>query len=156
MIFKIAMFLHFIGFIGAIGITLVTFLAYKQFWKLYKKDKEQGLAAFRAFKSLQVVGLIGLALILAAGITMLGILNWNLVHLVWFQIKLGLVLLIFVNGFTLGRVTTLKLQDLIAQNEVSIDSMSDIDKLRKQLQSFQVIQLLIFVLIIFLSVFQFA
>ena len=156
MIFKIALFLHFIGFIAAMGITFVTFLAYKQFWKLYKKDKEQGLAAFRAFKSLQLVGLVGLALVLIAGITMLGLLNWALLPLHWFQIKLGLVLLIFVNGFTLGRVTTLKLQALIAQDEGSINSVADIDKLRNQLQTFLIIQLLIFVLIIFLSVFQFA
>jgi hypothetical protein len=64
---------------------------------------------------------------------------------------------LFVNGFTMGRIYNEKLAKLISM-EASLDlpSSSDITKLKRGLQRFQITQLLIFVLIIVMVVFKFS
>lgn len=146
--------MHICGFIVAIGISLADLAAYNQFWKLYKINREQGIAAFRAFSKLQIFGMIGLSVILVTGITMLYIVHWVYVSMLWMQIKLTLVVLIFVNGFTLGRSSTLKLRKLIAQDQ-SGENTIKVSSLRSRLNLFLILQLAIYGSIIFLAVFQF-
>jgi hypothetical protein len=114
-LYHITKIFHIVGFTTAIGITLATFVAYKQFWNLYAISREQGLASFRAFKALQIVGMIGFMVVLVAGIGMLVIMKWTFISFLWFQIKLGLILLLFVNGVTLGRTSSMKLDSFLEQ-----------------------------------------
>ena len=154
MLYQVALVIHIIGFIVTIGITLASFQAYQQFWKLYAFNKEQGLAAFRSFKSMQVIGLFGLLALIISGVAMLALVHWTFLSLLWFQVKLGLVVLIFVNGFTLGRGSTMQLQAFLKQ-EQSDKSIIEVNKIRSRLQNFQLIQLAIFLGIIILTVFRF-
>lgn len=152
MIYNAVKMLHIIGFATAFGITLATFFAYNRFWRLYEISREQGLAAFKALTFLQRVGASGLMLVLLAGITMLALSKWSFTSLLWFQIKLGLIALIFVNGFTLGRTSTIKLDHFINQG---VHGGDDALKLQVNLRRFLLIQILLYIAIIFLSVFRF-
>ena len=152
MIYTAVKMLHIIGFATAFGISLATFFAYNRFWQLYEINREQGLSAFKAFTFLQRVGMSGLMLVLLAGISMLALSNWSFVSQLWFQIKLGLIALIFVNGFTLGRTSTIKLDHFINQG---IYEGHDALKLQANLRRFLLIQILLYVTIIFLSVYRF-
>ena len=143
--------LHIVGFILGVGVTIAAFLAFKQFWKLYFANPAQGRAAFRAFGALQKFGLIGLLLVLVGGISMLAVADWSYMNLLWFQIKLGLVVLMLVNGFTFGRTAKLQLQAFL-QNETA--TPEDGKKLQVKLRRFQILQLCIFASIILLSVFR--
>lgn len=153
--YEIAKLLHIIGFITAIGVTLATLIAYTQFWKLYDTNNEQGAAAFRSFSQLQTAGMIGLFLALLGGIIMLALAHWSFTALLWFKIKMGLVILILVNGFTLGRTTSLRLSELIAPDHRSDEDARDVQSLRRRLNVFLVLQLGIYAAIIILSVFRF-
>jgi hypothetical protein len=154
-LYQIAKILHIYGFITAIGVSAATYFAYNRFWKLYGTNKEQGIAAFKAFTYLQTIGLLGLVFVLLAGFTMLFLIDWAFVSVLWFQIKLGLVVLIFVNGFTLGRTSTLRLQAFISGSTTDARSTVVKDKLKIRLQTFLLLQLLIYATIIVLSVFRF-
>jgi hypothetical protein len=152
-LYQVAKTLHIIGFAAALGITFTMYLAYSQFWKLYASNAAHALAAFRTFKSLQVVGMISLLLVIIAGVTMLAIMDWTFVQQLWFQIKLGLIGLILVNGFTLGRTSTIKLHAFIDEGNTSSDP-AKAKALKKQLNTFQLLQIIIYVCIIALSVFR--
>ncbi len=95
-IYETAELLHILGFVTAIGVTLTTWLAYTQFWKLYETNVQQAKTGFRAIMRLQVAGTIGLMTVIVAGICMLAISKWTFISLLWFQIKLGLIILTFL------------------------------------------------------------
>jgi hypothetical protein len=153
-ILQITLVLHLIALTMAVGITIANAVAFKQFWKLYDKNKEYGLSAFRAITKFQLLGIFGLALLILTGTIMLWLFQWTLVDLIWFKIKLFLVMLLFVNGFTMGRTTTMKLQSLLSK-EKQLDKLEpDTTQLRKHLQIFQLTQLSLFILIIILAVFR--
>src|SRR5579871_1280537 len=106
--------LHILSFIAAMGTVLSSLFSYHQFWKLYAIDSEQGKAAFQWFLKARTVGMIGLFMAILAGLSMEFTVAFAHAHFTWFRIKMFLVLLLFVNGFTGGRVTTLKLQKLVS------------------------------------------
>ena len=154
-LYQIAKTFHLAGFIIAVGVTLTTFLAYNQFWKLYAVNHGQGLAAFKTFKLIQTVGMVGLMIVLVAGISMLAISNWTFIHSLWFQLKLGLIGLIFLNGFTLGRTSTLQLNAFLTKDShIAHQENQEAKRLKNRLRTFQMIQICIYSIIILLSVFR--
>ncbi len=153
---QLARFFHLIGLTLAVGILLASFVAGRQGWALLAQDKASGLAAFRSMATLQVVGAIGLMLLLLSGAAMLALLEWTLLSLLWFQLKLLAVGLLFLNGFSMGRKQTLNLQALIAEEKKGHGQMPDFTRLKRNLQIFQLTQLSLFMLIILLSVFRFS
>jgi uncharacterized membrane protein len=138
----------------AVGVTIANTVASKQFWKLYNNNKEHGIAAFKGIKKFQMLGMIGLLLLIVSGITLLGLYNWAYGEQLWFKIKMTCILLILVNGFTLGRITTLKLDKLL-KGEHTPDHPKDTFRLRRNHFLFQIIQLSLFSLIIVLASFRF-
>jgi hypothetical protein len=81
--------------------------------------------------------------------------EWAFLSLLWFKTKLSIVVLIFVNGFTMSRIQTLKLQAFLSEEEKSTECQPDIPRLKRNLQVFHLTQLSLFVLIIIVSVFRF-
>lgn len=152
MLYNIVKTLHIVGFATAFGISLATLFAYSRFWKLYGINREQGIAAFKAFAFLQRIGMIGLMLVLLAGLSMLALRNWVFVSLLWFQIKLAFIALIFINGFTQGRTSTMKLDEFVTENK---KQELQPEVLQKKLRTFLSIQLIFYITIIAMSVFRF-
>lgn len=155
MFYSVLKLLHIFGFIAAIGVTLASLVAYIQFWNLYAVDRDKGVAAVRAFQKLQMVGGIGLGVVILSGVGMLAMMDWAFIQVLWFQIKLGLVLLLFVNGFMIGRIPSVKLEKLLREDGQSSNEQSEINFIHARLKTFQIIQLMIFATIIFLTVFRF-
>jgi hypothetical protein len=155
-ILNITLVLHLIALSVVIGITIANYVACQQSWKLYDSDKDQGLAAFRSIAKFRLVGIIGLLTLIVTGITMLYLFQWTLISLLWFKIKLFIVLLIFVNGFTIGRIQNEKLDAFLLEEGQSRSPQIDTKKLKRNLDIFNLTQLLLFVLIIILSIFRFS
>jgi len=147
---------HIIGVSMVLGITIANYVAFRQCWKLYGTHKEQGLSAFQAVSKFQIVGITGLLLLILSGIIMLYLFQWTFYELLWFKIKLCLVLLIFINGFTTGRIQTLKLMAFLSEVSATGESPKDIALLKRNLRIFHLTQLLLFFLIIVVSVFRFS
>jgi uncharacterized membrane protein SirB2 len=148
--------LHIYAFIAAIGVTLASLLAYRKFWHVYDKDRTQGLSAFPIVEALQVAGMIGMGVLLLAGIGMLAIAHWSFVQLSWFQIKLALIVLLYVNGSTIGRTSAAKLKGLMESAQLpSENSEAEVAAVRSRVRLFFSIQLALFAAIVLLSVFRF-
>src|SRR5258705_7356439 len=143
-----ALVVHIIGISMILGITIANYVAFKQFWKLYDTHKEQGLSAFQAISKFQIVGITGLLLLILSGTIMLYLFQWTFYELLWFKIKLCLVLLIFINGFTMGRIQTLKLMAFLSGVRATGESPEDIVLLKRNLRVFHLTQLMLFFLII--------
>jgi hypothetical protein len=154
-ILHITLVLHLIALTIAVGITIATAIAFRQFWRLYDKNKEYGLSAFRAITKFRVFGIIGLMVLILTGLIMLWLFDWTLAGLLWFKIKMFIVVLLFVNGFTSGRTTSQKLEALLKQEAGSPGFAPDTKKLRRHLMIFHLTQLTLFALIIILAVFRF-
>jgi hypothetical protein len=137
----------------AIGKTLAGFIAHQQFWKLFETNRGHGIAAFKAIAKFQTAGIIGLLLLILSGLTMLTLVQWTFLSLLWFKIKLFIVLLLIVNGFTLGRTSTLRLQRFVLKGVKH--AQPDAVTVKRSVRIFQAIQLSLFLLIILLSVFRF-
>ena len=144
--------LHIGAFVLAVGIVACTFVTYRHFWVLYSEDAGRGIAAFRAFNRLQAAGMVSLAVVMIAGIAMLLLMDWGLLTHHWFQLKLGLVALIFLNGMTLGRASTLRLRQFLAAGGAETPEAAN--QLRQKLRLFQMLQLTIYGVIIIVSVFR--
>ncbi len=150
----LSLVVHIIAISMVVGITIANFVAFKQFWKLYAVNRDQGLSAFRAISNFQLIGMIGLLLLILSGITMLYLVEWSFFSLLWFKIKLSIILLIFVNGFTMGRIQTIKLQAFLSDEKTSTESQHDIGKIKRNMKIFHLTQLTLFVIIIIVSVFR--
>lgn len=150
----ICLAVHLFALTMAVGVTIANAVASSQFWKLYDTNKEHGISAFRGIKKFQILGGLGLLLLIASGFTMLWLYNWAYGEQLWFKIKMTCILLILVNGFTLGRITNLKLGKLLKGDHLSHQSQ-DTSSLRRNLTIFYSTQLSLFLLIIVLASFRF-
>jgi hypothetical protein len=148
--------LHIASFIAATGAVIITFVSYNQFWRLHAANKEQGIAAFSSFQKTQTVGLLGLLIAVLAGITMELVVKGAHTELLWFKVKMFFVILLFVNGFTIGRTSAIRLQKLIAGEDEILSSKSAIEKLKRNFRIFQCTQLLIYLVIIIMVAFRFS
>lgn len=154
-LYQTLLVLHIASIAIAIGMTLANFIAFKQFWKLYASNKEQGILAFRGINKFNLFGMLSLFLAILTGIAMLWVVQWTFGQLLWFKIKMALVALLFLNGFTMGRINNEKLRKLISATKTLDKLPDDVAKLKRNLAIFQSGQLVIFLLIIFMVVFKF-
>ena len=145
--------LHILSFITAMGTVVLTLFAYRQFWRLYAINVEQGRAAFRYFLRTGTVGMIGLFAAILAGLSMEFTVSFAHAHFTWFKVKMFLVLLLFVNGFTRGRVASLKLQKLVAGDG---EAPIAVPVLTRECDLFIYTQLAIYLLIVIMVAFRFA
>lgn len=152
MLYQFSKFIHVAGFILGVGVVLSTTIAFNHFWALYYTNKEQGISSFRAFSNIQKFGMLGLLLVLLGGFGMLIITEWLLWESLWFKVKMALVAAMLLNGFTLGRTSTLQLQDFVRKQSGDVEHAR---RLQAKIRTFQILQIGIFVAIILLSVFRF-
>lgn len=153
-LYSLFLTLHILSFITAMGTVVLTLFSYHQFWKLYAINSEQGRAAFRYFQRTGTVGMIGLFVAILAGLSMEFTVSFAHAHFTWFRVKMFLVLLLFINGFTRGRVASLKLQKLVAGD--GEQPIAPVTALRRECDLFICTQLLIYLLIVIMVAFRFA
>jgi hypothetical protein len=146
---------HLIALTMAVGVTIANAIATNQFWKLYDRNSAHGLSAFRAIKKFQVIGMIGLLLLILSGITMLWLYNWAYGEQLWFKIKMTCILLLLINGFTVGRITTLRFERMLMEDGHQEGLKQDTLRLRTTSKLFHLIQLSLFAFIIILASFRF-
>ena len=153
-LYLLATTLHIVGFIVAVGVIFCTHVAYIEMWKIFSRSREEGISAFRSYERLQRAGMLGLLVTIVAGIAMLALRDWSLLHSFWFQLKLALIGLIFLNGFTLGRNSTIDLRAFLATGGAGGHTTEETESLKKRVRFFQLVQISFYVLIIILSVFR--
>ena len=145
--------LHITGFTLMAGTIAADFAINRRLGKHLLTDKNkamsmlEGTAGFPA-----LIGLGGL-LLLTTGIGMVILFKGTVARMLWFRIKMILVVLVILNGSLVLRRQAGRLKVLLAEN--GNGKNSQILTLSRTMSVFHVIELLLFLAIFFLSVFQF-
>jgi uncharacterized membrane protein len=130
------------------GTTFIDFITFQAFRKVIKTDKDKGMVLENFLYRLQRFLGIGMLLILLSGITMMAKLHEIWGAQIWFRIKIGILLLIIINGLGLRRRLGNKLRKVVAINE-------NWQGLAANFTVVQVVQMVLFVVIYVLSVYKF-
>lgn len=145
--------LHVSGLIMMAGTTLVDFITFRTFLTLMDQGQEKSSGWIQAMSKYgRFIG-IGGALLILTGIGMMAVTRGVFGDQLWFRIKIGLVVLVILNGMLIGRRLGVKLKKSLTDS--SADSSKVIGNLRGKLNRFYQSQLAIFFIIIILSVFKF-
>lgn len=154
-LYNIALVAHIIGITVMAGTTFIDFMAFRQFWKIYPDDKIRS-ASMEAylFKLQRFLG-IGMLIILISGISMMAYLHQVWGAQLWFRVKMGILLLIIINGLVLRRRYGSKLRSLMTLDLPANELKAKIPSLKRNITVTQLLQMLFFIIIYFLSVFKF-
>jgi hypothetical protein len=152
-VYNTALVFHIVGITIMAGATFIDYITFTQFWKTYFNDKAQGIVIENfAFRLQRFMG-IGMLLILLSGVGMMIYLHEVWGQQMWFRIKMGILLLIIINGLALRRTLGKRLKTFLA-NDLALED-TRFSKLKMNMTIIQIVQILLFIIIFTLSVFKF-
>lgn len=152
-IFLTLLMLHLIGLVLMVGTTLISFINYQTFWRLFDHQKEQAIGALATtIKLPRLIG-IGAGLLIITGIGMIALTGGTLARQLWFVIKFVFILLLIANNAFSGRKLETKLTAIFSGHEPYLSTQ--VWTLKGKLRTFYLLQLGIFLIIIFLSAYKF-
>ena len=154
MLFNTSLLFHITGITLLAGTTVVDFILTRKFWNLYTKDPQQGMLVRKMSDRLPLLIVAGIVLILLSGVGMMAATRGVFDTMLWFRIKMVLVLIVILNGILNGRRLGNRLNRLLAA-DAPRPADQPLNRLRSRLNLFHITQLTIFFLIFFLSAFKF-
>jgi hypothetical protein len=154
-IYQIALVTHIVGITIMAGATFIDFMIFKQFWRIFPEDKAKGAVIEDILNRLQRYMGIGMLVIIASGILMMAYLHQVWGQQIWFQIKMGLLVLIVINGLGIRRRLGSKLKGLLTDPATDGSFELKLSKLKSNVTIVHAFQLLFFIIIFVLSVFKF-
>lgn len=152
--YHISLVLHIIGITVMAGTTFIDFIAFGSFRKALRIDITKSLMIEEQLYQLQQFMGVGMLLILISGIGMMVKLHEVWGAQIWFRVKMGILLLIIINGLGLRRVLGSKLRKALT-GPFTADRIDTINAISRNFTNVQLIQLSLFVIIYVLSVFKF-
>jgi hypothetical protein len=153
-IYKIALVAHIVGITIMAGTTFIDFISFKQFWKTLSNNRSAALVIADYLYKLQRFMGIGMLIIIVSGVNMMIFLHQVWGEQIWFRVKIGILVLVIINGLALRRRlgnSLKKLLDELPGNEMD----SKLVKLKGNITISHLFQFLFFVTIFILSVFKF-
>ena len=163
-LFQVALITHITGITLMAGTTLVEYLFTKHFWKLYASDRSRAITSNEDGFNFHLLVNIGVIMLILSGVTMLVIFQGVFAKQIWFQIKIGLIVIIAINGSLVGRRQDVKLKGLLSVEKLNFhqdhslgqeNRKEDLMKVKNRLGLFYISQLLMFLIIFTLSIFKF-
>lgn len=155
MIYHVSLWLHIIGITLLAGTTVVDFVLTRRFWAFYAKDNQAGVLVRKMTDKLPLLIVAGIVITLLSGIGMMTILHTVVGAMLWFRIKIGLVLIVILNGIIVGRRLNTRLNKLLVSAGTPSVNEGSLNQVKKNLHLFHLTQLTIFFIIYFLSAFKF-
>lgn len=163
-LYHIALITHITGITLMAGTTLMEYLLTKHFWKLYVSDRSRAITSHEDGFNFHLLVDIGVILLILSGVTMLVIFQGIFAKQIWFQIKIGLIIIIAINGSVIGKRQNVKLKGLMSLEKLNFQQghslgqenrKEDLMKVKNRLDLFYISQLSMFLIIFTLSVFKF-
>ncbi len=162
-LYQIALITHIVGITLMAGATLVEYLLTKHLYKLHVSDRSRAITTNEDGFNLHSLITIGIILLILSGGTMFLITQGFFGKQIWFQIKIGLIIIIAINGSVFGKRQDLKFKSLLSEKlnfhqDYSLgqeNRKEDLMKVKNNLDFFYISQLCMFLIIFTLSVFKF-
>lgn len=145
--------LHITGFTLMAGTIAADFAINRRLGKYLLSDKHKAISILEGSAGFPALIGIGGLLLLTTGIGMVVLFKGAVAQMLWFRIKMILVVLVALNGSLVLRKQAGKLKLLLA--DTGSAGNNQILALSRTMGIFHVIELLLFLAIFFLSVFQF-
>ena len=134
------------------GTTFADYFTFRQMLKYLRQDAQKAIAVNTATARFSMLMGLGLALLILSGVLMVSVYGHAFTTQVWFRVKMGIVLLILLNGVLIARPSMTKLRKLLPLGE----NGKEVSALQKKISIFHITQFLLFVLVFVLSVFRFS
>jgi hypothetical protein len=154
-IYNIALVTHIVGITIMAGATFIDFMTFKQFWKVFPGDKAKSIFMEDFLYKLQRFMGIGMLVILVSGVLMMVYLHQVWGQQLWFRIKMGVLLLIIINGLGIRRRMGSKLKKLITEGVPGSVFNAELSRLKSNTGLVHIFQILFFLIVFVLSVFKF-
>jgi hypothetical protein len=152
-VYDIAKTLHIVGISVAAGTSLIDLILLQYFWNIYRLQIQEGVVIERLVGRLQRVAAVGMMLIVLSGVTMMFYLHTVWAPQLWFRIKMGVLILIIINGLSFRRILGKRIHARVMQE--STVRWTQQGSLRSGVTVVQLVQLVFFLVIFVLSVFRF-
>jgi len=150
---SIYLVLHITGFTMMAGSILADYVIRRRMASYLIIDKGRAIAVAESLTGLTRLMGIGGALLLVTGIAMLSVFKGTVGAMLWFKIKMMLVLLVAFNGSVVTRRYSNRMKVLLGAGDDRNNGA--ILVLKRRMGIFHGIELLLFLLIFILSVFKF-
>ena len=147
--------LHLVGIATMAGTTVVDFFCYSRFWKLYPSGKEKAAALLPILSAFRFLFAGGFLLLLISGIGMVALSHGLFAEQRWFRIKMGIIVLILLNGAVYGRSVAAKLRKIIDADIAGRDVSVTRAAVKARLRMVHILQLLLFLAVFVLSAYKF-
>ena len=145
--------LHITGFTLMAGTIIADFSVGMRLNKYLLSDKPRAATMLEGISGFpRLIGL-GALLLLVTGIDMVVLFKGVVIKLLWFKIKMVLVVLVALNGALIIRRQEWKLKDLLLENNNGLNNR--ILSVKRNMSVFHVLEIALFLVIFLLSVFQF-
>lgn len=154
-LYNIALVTHVIGITIMAGATFVDYITFRALGNAFRANETKALVLGAYLHKLQRFMGIGLLIILISGVAMMAKLHEVWDAQLWFRIKMGVLLLIIINGLGLRRRIGAQLNKLLVR-DLSLSSVEG--KWQGIKRNFTIVvsvQMLLFILIYVLSIFKF-
>jgi hypothetical protein len=145
--------LHITGFTMMAGTVLADFAIFRRLSRYLIADKQKALTVLDGSAILVVLISVGAGLLITTGIGMVVVFKGAVASMLWFRIKMILVLLVLLNGAGLARRNMMKLKATLSLGTNEINGQ--VEELRQRLGYIYVTQLILFLIIFILSVLKF-
>ena len=155
MLYNTSLWFHITGICLMAGVTVVDFILTKKFWTVYAKNPQQGILVKQMTNRLPLLIIAGIVLILLSGVGIMAATNGVFDTMLWFRIKMVLVLFVILNSVINGRRLGGQLNGLLASGISQSPNEQPLSRLKKGLNVFYISQLILFFIIFFLSTFKF-
>lgn len=155
MLFNASLWFHIIGISLLAGATIVDFMLTRKFWVIYDKHPADGIVARSLTDRVPALIVSGIVLILLSGVGMMIATRGVFDTMLWFRIKMVLVLVVILNGVLVGRRLTAQLKRVLVPVSHSLPDPLALRRVRRDLNLFHIFQLTLFLIIFLLSTFKF-
>jgi uncharacterized membrane protein len=147
--------LHITGIALMAGSTLGVFVSLRQLWKYVPSEQQKAALMLRNTSGYTIFFGLGAALILISGFLLLRAFQFSVTGQAWFRIKMGLVVLLFLNARIVAVPVIKKLQQLLSEDANAVMDLPQLFSLKRRLSIFHVVQFAMFLVIFVLAVYRF-
>jgi hypothetical protein len=148
---QLLLVLHITGFVTLAGIVVADTAIYGRLRKLLIADKNRAFTMLDSSASFGIIIRISALVVIATGIGMVSLVP-GFSGMLWFKIKMVLVLCIIINGAVVGQRLINRLKSRL---NTSVINNVEIEALKSRISLMYTVQLLLFVAVFTLSIFKF-
>ncbi|MFB9845159.1 hypothetical protein [Mucilaginibacter ginsenosidivorans] len=143
--------LHISGFVTLAGTVVADTAIYSRVKKQLLTDKGKASVMLDGSGLFPVLIRISAIVVIVTGMGMVGIVH-AFTDMLWFRLKMLMVLGIIINGAIVGRSLMAKLRSLLSAD---IANNAETERIQRKLNVMYIVQLILFLIVFTLSVFKF-